>query len=358
MRYGNLNITTTRYPVEANAVTHAGTFHMDECMATVLIAEVCSKPIVVYRAKKFTDDLAGPLSIVYDIGGGEFDHHQPGGNGVRPNGVPYASAGLIWRKYGRTIVENCLGAPLNASPENVDWVWEYVDRELIQGIDANDTGTLPARNFACNCLDVSGIIRYMNPTWDDLENHDESLDEVYENKQFLKAVKQAAKIFSNVIDYASSAIKARSLVIKAVTDVKDTKNGDGAPAVGSHVAVLPSYLPWLDHIFNLGSGEIQKAANNILYIVYPAKRGGYQFRVVPIQKKGSYSQRNHVPESWLGLNGQALIDVCGVSDADFVHPNGFIGGAKSSYGATEMAMLAIEQGTLDKDYKYEEDEQQ
>ena len=47
--------------------------------------------------------------LVYDIGGGEFDHHQAGGNGQRDNGVKYASCGLIWKSYGKKYLEKCQG---------------------------------------------------------------------------------------------------------------------------------------------------------------------------------------------------------------------------------------------------------
>ena len=37
--------------------------------------------------------------IVYDVGGGMFDHHSEPRE-CRPNGVPYAAFGLLWRVLG------------------------------------------------------------------------------------------------------------------------------------------------------------------------------------------------------------------------------------------------------------------
>ena len=42
------------------------------------------------------DDFDG---IVYDVGGGMFDHHSEPRE-CRPNGVPYAAFGLLWRVVG------------------------------------------------------------------------------------------------------------------------------------------------------------------------------------------------------------------------------------------------------------------
>ena len=72
---------------------------------------------------------AGPLEIVrtrdasalaaadarVDVGGksdpatGDFDHHQRGGAGERPNGVRYASFGLVWKHYGAQLAGRARG---------------------------------------------------------------------------------------------------------------------------------------------------------------------------------------------------------------------------------------------------------
>lgn len=359
MRYKDYQVTVTDNPIEANAITHAGTFHMDECMATVIIAKVCQCHVKVYRTTKGAEATDHPMCVVYDVGGGEFDHHMPGGNGARPNGVQYAACGLIWKKYGRTAVNRILKAnSIESSTENVDWLWDYVDRELIQGIDANDTGTMPDREFPYNCLDISGIIRLMNVRWDykpDItylpdKSRTEERQVSIEDRMFLKAVKMAARIFDFVVDYAVSSLRAKTSVEKALNDAlwRVTSRDENA-ITKSHIMILDSYLPWLDHIFNMGTDNLRALAERIIYVVYPAKRGGYQFRVVPMAK-GSYDQRNHVPDSWLGLKDEELAAVCGVEDATFVHQNGFIGGAKTLDGAIAMACAAIDYGTINPDY--------
>lgn len=87
-------------------VTHMGKFHADEVFASVIL-ELYFGTLYVIRSqdKDIPKELPSNV-IVYDVGLGEFDHHQYGGNGIRPNGVPYASCGLIWKKFGLSIVKD------------------------------------------------------------------------------------------------------------------------------------------------------------------------------------------------------------------------------------------------------------
>ena len=105
--------------IEANAITHGGLFHADETMATAILNKVFNN-LILCRTFKVPEEVAAPV-IVYDIGGGKYDHHQKGGNGCRENGVPYSSAGLIWRDFGRLIPEVSESA-------NPDLVWSLIAR--------------------------------------------------------------------------------------------------------------------------------------------------------------------------------------------------------------------------------------
>ena len=128
-----IRMTTNVY--EAQLVTHAGVFHADEVFATVILEELFEN-VVVCRTLKVPKDLKLDV-IVYDIGGGRWDHHQKGGNGVRDNKIPYASAGLIWNDFGMEL--------LKKKYINSKSLWSAVEKILIQGIDAVDNGivTIP-----------------------------------------------------------------------------------------------------------------------------------------------------------------------------------------------------------------------
>ena len=85
--------------IPANGFTHAGKFHADDVFATALL-QIVRPDIKITRGFVVPDDFDG---IVYDIGFGMFDHHQEPRE-TRPNGVPYAALGLLWRGLGPGLV--------------------------------------------------------------------------------------------------------------------------------------------------------------------------------------------------------------------------------------------------------------
>lgn len=309
-------VTMTTNMFEADCFTHSSTFHADEVMATAIIAEMSGKEeIRVYRTNRMDDVYPSPDSIVYDIGHGQYDHHQKGGNGYRENGVPYSSCGLIWRDFGMRIC---------CTEGNPMLMWRLIDESLIQGIDAVDNGTMPKVDYPCSIMSLSGIISSFNTNWDE--------DSRFQDKRFLAAVELARKIFSNAVYSAKSKARAFDGVMRAVD-----KSSKG-------LMILDEFMPWQEFLFSCDTEERIDKAKGILYVVYPGNCGGYQWRVVPTAP-GSFEQRNHVPKEWLGLRDAELQKVSGVATATFVHPNGFIGSAEEKSDCIDMALKAITLGS-------------
>jgi uncharacterized UPF0160 family protein len=90
--------------------THPGNFHADDVFAIAVLGLVHG-PLDVVRTRDEAVQDAADLRV--DVGGrsdpatGDFDHHQKGGAGERPNGIRYASLGLVWRAHG----EGLAGGP-------------------------------------------------------------------------------------------------------------------------------------------------------------------------------------------------------------------------------------------------------
>ena len=97
------NIKITKNIDEANCITHSGTFHADEIFATLILSKILPE-ITLIRVQEFRDNPKDNV-LVYDIGAGKYDHHQLGGNGARQNGVKYAACGLIWKEFGKQLLE-------------------------------------------------------------------------------------------------------------------------------------------------------------------------------------------------------------------------------------------------------------
>ena len=72
--------------IPAKGFTHGGKFHADDVFSTALL-QILRPDIQVTRGFVVPDDFDG---IVYDVGGGMFDHHSEPRE-CRPNGVPYAA---------------------------------------------------------------------------------------------------------------------------------------------------------------------------------------------------------------------------------------------------------------------------
>lgn len=296
-------ITVVENCKEANLITHGGRFHADDVFATVILMK-CLGIAKVYRAIKLPKDIPDNV-IVYDIGFGAYDHHQKGGNGKRWNGVPYASAGLIWRDFGGKLLENSCDSA---------YVLNIVDKGIIQGIDAIDNFDVPRIDYPTDIMSISQAVSFFNPVWDSDENIDEA---------FVKAVKFAEIIFDNVLKAAESKAKARQPVEDAIS------KADG------NIMVLSPFSPWKNFLLKSENPK----AKEIEFVVFPSNRGGYNWCCVDKDFYGREHRRD-VPREWWGCAVEELRKKTGVPTANFCHVDGFIGGAETLEDTIQMVKLA------------------
>ena len=301
-----MEISIVKTVAQANVITHGGVFHADEVLGTVILSKLIGD-LKVCRTPRVIPEEVSEYAIIYDIGGGKYDHHQKGGNGSRENGVPYSSVGLLWRDFGPELVKNT---------PNPKLVWKIIDRDLIEGVDAIDNGKMPKADYPAQSMSFSQIISGFNPNW----NSDEPADTA-----FLKAVNFATTVFDNLFAKAVSQAKAQGIVENAISESKGS------------ILVLKQFVPWQEFVL---TSENPKA-ESILFVVYPSLRGGFNWQCVP-DGLGSFGQRKSVPEEWRGLSSKELSKITGVSDATFCHPAGFIGAADSLAGVMAMVKKAIE----------------
>lgn len=301
----NSNCITITTIDQAHAITHAGVFHSDEVMATAFLFKAMGD-LSVARVNKVPEDL--PLTtLVYDIGGGRFDHHQRGGNGARENEVKYSSFGLLWRAYGIDF--------LQSRTENPQLVWRLIDESLVQTVDATDNGQLQPIALGYQNYGIGRAISAFNPTWDEASDFDGA---------FLKAVAFAEVIFDQALREACSKAKAQSDIEEAIA------------ASEGPILLLDKFMPWQEFVDQSRNPK----SDGLLYICFPGARGGFTLQCIP--KKGEQmSQRKSLPKAWAGLQADKLPEVSGVADAIFCHPARFICAAQSLEGALTMADLAI-----------------
>jgi uncharacterized UPF0160 family protein len=236
------------------------------------------------------------------------DHHQKGGAGVRPNGVPFAAAGLTWKHFGPTLG---LG----------ETIIQRVDEHLMQYIDAVDNGvdiavTKPEFEQAglSSAYSLSDAVASVNPLW----------NEPHEPKDFDAAFQRGVELCAEVLNRCIKAEKA----------VREAEAFVDAAVVASpdQLLVLDSYVPWAERVV--------KRYPEILFVVYPSPEKEWMVQGVP-PTLGSFAQRKPLPGAWAGLRDEKLAALTSVEDAIFCHKARFICGARSKEGALRMAQLAL-----------------
>lgn len=309
MKLNFCNVIVTDDIDNANCITHSGTFHADEVFATAFLSLLFDK-INVCRVNEVPKSKIDSNAIIYDVGLGELDHHQAGGNGKRENGVMYAACGLVWRKYGRNILSK-----IGVDDKDIEYVHSQIDKDLIQFIDANDNGITPAISTDYNYVTVASIIASFNPIWN---------ENINANDRFYDAVKFAKVIVENFILKEIAKSQAKEIVEEAI---KNSSN---------RIMILDRYMPWKDFILNSSNPK----ANEILYVVFPSNRGGYNVYTVP-KEHGSFENRKSLPKEWSGLRDEELQKKTGVKTARFCHIACFICTAETKEDALELANLAV-----------------
>lgn len=274
-------------------------------MATAILKEIFDIEVIRTRDLEVLKD----LDIVYDVGDGEFDHHQVDKE-FREKGTPYAACGLIWRAFGRDVVR---ANDKELSEDEINGIVRSIDRNLIESIDASDNGIRAAMTIIPT-PNISSIIANFNPPWNaDTENEDE---------YFNQAVKLADVILGNALGQQISTVKAKTHIAEAFE--KRPK---------PELLVLDRSYPWA-RVLNSIDRE-----KKILYVVFPREE---EYLLQTVRGSGSLGNRKSLPEAWAGKRDEELNEIIGIDDAIFCHSGRFIAGAKSYESVMKMADIAIE----------------
>lgn len=258
------------------AITHGGNFHADDVFSTALM-KILIPDIEVSRVIAVPEDIEED-TIVYDIGGGKFDHHQVGSE-LRPDDrnfssddTPYAAFGLLWREFGHELVD--------------EKGWESIDESLVFPIDSHDNGV----NMT-NSLSI--LVKHMNPAWNSTKTLQECFDE---------AVDWAKDILEREIYYCNSAAEA-------VTIIETSRIPDDP------LLVLDRFAPWQETAKTYG----------IRVCVYPSQRGGWCLQSID-------SAEYPLPEEWVEHLPEGMT---------FCHKNRFLAATKTKEDAINYAREAI-----------------
>lgn len=277
-------------------VTHSGRFHADEVFALAMLKFLPQyQQQSVLRSREHEDianaNLVLDVGAVYDPNTHRYDHHQNSFTEQRDNGIPLATAGLIWRHFGGQIFQT-----LGLEDENeIRFAVQWLDNKLICDLDAVDNGVYSQDPRPS----VSLLIAMMNESADEPE---------LQQAAFEKSVQFAKDILDNFI-------KAAMTQAQFVTELEEC-----LVSLQDGIWQLDKKLPFKDFIQN--HPEIHR-------VVYP--RNDEQFGVY------CNGQEHHLPERFRGLREQQLNRVSGLDDAIFCHKSGFMAVTLSKQSALHLA---------------------
>ncbi|MBU3192049.1 MYG1 family protein [Clostridium bowmanii] len=286
--------------------THSGKFHADDVMATAILSLILGD-IKVTRTRD--ENILNKLDFVYDIALGEFDHHQLNKE-IRENNIPYAACGLVWREFGARVIQKFNS---EFDEEDIMSIFDYVDKNLVQGIDATDNGIDIKSEI--RVTSISDIIQGFNPTWDSDSSKDDA---------FKEAVLYATEVIKRIISRQVSVIKARIIVNEAFQS-RDT----------NEIMVLKKGCPWLQQLFKIDTN------NEVLFVISPDDNNE-EYKIQTVKKTAdTFEARKDLLESIRGKTSEEINSIIKIDDAIFCHSAGFIASAKSRESAFKIAKLSI-----------------
>lgn len=280
--------------------THDGHFHCDDVMCYAIL-KLLYKDIKLIRTRD--EEELEKCDILFDIGEKHdplnqvFDHHFVD-SPIRSNGVPYASAGLIWEHFGIDLLAKRLP---NRSLKELNEIHNKIDRDIMQSIDAHDTYYSPAHY--CKHYTLPQVVSSFLPSWYDFDLMDE---------EFIKASDVCAQILENNLNYLNSLYEAERVMLEKYEESSDSK-----------VLILDHFVPF--------QSCIQKHNLDVDAIIYKVKKGEWLIQAVS-QKSG----RKLFPKHWAGKKGAELDEAAGIKGAIFCHPARFAAGHTTKEGAIEM----------------------
>lgn len=292
-------------------VTHNGSFHADDLFATAVLSILNEGNIEIIRTREPKIFETG--DYVYDVGGeydadkNRFDHHQRSGAGLRENGIPYSSFGLVWDKYGETICGN-------------REVANIIDQKIVCPIDAVDNGFDISKSLIEGVRPYYADQVFLNniPTW---KEDNSNIDQIFEEQVALVCI-----LLKREIKVAADDIEGKNIIIKAYENSFDRR-----------IVILENDFP--RYLFQ----GILSALPEPIYLVYPSSHSSV-WKVEAINKSpDTMDSRKLLPGSWRGFmdNDEKLKENTGVIDAMFCHRAGFLITALSKEGAIELAERAL-----------------
>lgn len=300
-------------------VTHDGTFHADDTLATAILGIVTGKKVDRTRCPNFIKN----ATYVVDIGEKynhykkRYDHHQPNFDEKWHDLIPFSSFGLIWKHYGKEYIKIIFNRIV--SPDQIKDIYKHIGLE----IDGNDNG-IPAfipRTINYNQKTISSYIGMMN--YHDVYNYEKQYECFIKAQQIGLmliniSIKERLEYYENINHYCDIIREAR-------------KQHPSIIFINDH---CPMWKPALKIVENYRVGKH-------LYIVHKVN-DKYACVCLPVWGK-KFVNRKTLPEIHVMKKLFSMDDKTWDDHIEFVHKNRFMMIFKSKNSALKYSKLLIYQ---------------
>jgi uncharacterized UPF0160 family protein len=293
--------------------THGGEYHSDDLFGVAIAIMWYKKQdqttgITIKRSSdRIIDpnaDLILDMGRKYDQSEKIFDHHQFGGAGKRENGIPYASAGLLWREFG---LDLCHGDEIIA---------KAMDYSIMQSIDATDNGFDISEKKDENFPSVLSLSTFLSSFKINCETN-EALDLVFEKL-----------VYQIVIPFLENQMISFNVVSNCFNECLLQKD--------SQIIILSLYSR---NIISQALDINKELFKTVMYVIYPS-RDKESYNILAISQK-SFMPKKPFPENWRAKDGKELELETHIQGSIFCHATGFLASHKTQEGAILLAQKAL-----------------
>lgn len=319
--------------------THDGTFHADETTACAVITYLFDNAKII---RTRNTDLMEEADLIIDVSlkndERHFDHHSKLFTRTRKNGIRYATAGLMWEKFGQEFLAKVAlqHLPFHPSKQVFEQAFLRIDREFMEMIDLNDNGQLTAyaSDLAQASTEGERAVR-------------DRLTEFYQNSPdipYIVAMQNLPLAKGDAQDkaFVATVKMLKQILVPCAVNALQTESGiEQVLKIYDHgkLLVMHDRLPWTQAVL-----QHPEHFKDCLLAVYPDRSGRWRVQSLPVSKALRFCNRLSAPEKWRGLDGAKLDEAAELSNLSFIHRSGFTGGAENYEAALLLAQKWLEEG--------------
>lgn len=253
--------------------THGGQAHMDD-MASAGLLKAIFPEIQIKRLGFKEEPVYGDETIVFDVGFGEFDHHQKD-HKKHEDGSSYCALSLLWEKFG---MELC---------SNNGYMYNKIYKSVIKHIELTDTTGVQNP--------LSTFFRFKNASDTPIEAFNKTVEEM---RFFFNGVKEEC------LKIAPELERAKQFYDEEL---------DGA------VYALPVDEPFIQ------TDIIAQLSDKILYYVHKSDRAPDNYNIIAVGDDGNNRKLIPLPGMSVSNPEEAKkLEEFGLLGVIFLHTNRFI----------------------------------